>query len=135
MDNFGDYIYIILLVIAAISGFLKKRANKEPQTETAPQKSWEELMQDLEAETEAEKQAAATAVVPEVVGVQRQAATASHSANAYEKQQATPKSTTKRGYTPIEQIEAYALDEIQFSTPSDARQAFIYAEIFQRKWT
>ena len=50
MDNLGDYIYLVLLVIAGLTSLLGKRKKSEARKQrpvVLSEKSWEERMRDL----------------------------------------------------------------------------------------
>lgn len=146
MDSFGDYIYLIILVVAGLSSLLKKKKNAdvlkpapietefEPEPETEPEADWEDVLRNLNPETKTElkkevvvEKAAFNPIITyetvDDVSVMRA------------KKQVSRNTTSKRKiFNEDEPPTISAIDDIQFNSIDDARKAFIYSEIFNRKY-
>lgn len=141
MDSLGDYIYIVIIAIAALSSIFKKKKEKQPAPETGSDSSsddFEELLRELLPQKN----------TPPVV--QPEAAIEKKSNNtviSYEntsdfgklkaKKQVTKQTAdikTHEKEKPIATASLNAEDRVTIQTPEDAKRAFIYAEIFNRKY-
>jgi hypothetical protein len=155
MDSLGDYIYLIILVIAALSGMLKKK-KKSADINTAPAKpkrSWEDVLRELTPidEEEAEEEytepafdnatpATASPAMVEYVKVEPA------KIMSYENTEDSSKLRAQRNMSNIssknkpsnakkEIVTAITVEnEFSLDTPDEARRAFIYSEIFNRKY-
>ena len=146
MDSLGDYIYLILLVLAGLSGLLKKKketsSSKPKSNPTTTKKSWEDVLRDLvpieEEETfrTPELVTQATTKVPEpflnfentaesIIPLDKKPTTRFvNTFLAKEKVDNQQNMDTTNGF----------LAQIQLNTLDDAKRAFVYSEIFNRKY-
>lgn len=149
MEGIGDYIYLIILAIAGLSGLLKK---KKPETTTdqapaKPKRTWEDVLREL---TPIDEEEEIKPEVPQQVKPHRPAQVQRHKQPeqprhaSYEtvedvstmraKKNVVPTATTNRPRA-ITTPEPEIRGEFQISTPEEARRAFIYSEIFNRKYS
>lgn len=139
MDNFTDYIYFIALcVIPLISALSKKKGkndesieplNDEEQNEV-PVQSWEELMEQLKQKTE-------KTVNPQPIIVnQTNEKTYKEKTQKKTDSQYKIKKNATVVNTPIEVKEPNTENNNvwAFDTTDDTKRAFVYSEIFNRKY-
>jgi len=141
MDSLGDYIYIIILAIAGLSGLLKKK--KKTETSSAPKttkRSWEDVLKEL---TPVESEPEPAIFEPEPVPVVQKIETpkvVSYETVSDPSELRSKKSVShisspiKHKKEKIEIIEERTALEFSLNSPEDARRAFIYSEIFNRKY-
>ena len=145
MDSLGDYIYIVIIAIAALSSIFKKKKKKEkqPAPETGSDSSsddFEELLRELLPQKN-------TPPVVQPEAITEKKAKASNTIISYENttdfSQLKAKKHVNRQPTEnqIRETEKLTLERersaenlVTIQTPEDARKAFIYAEIFNRKY-
>lgn len=141
MDSLGDYIYIIILAIAGLSGLLKKK--KKTETSSAPKstkRSWEDVLRELtpiEPEPEPVIFEPEPAPVAKTIEPQKIISyeTVSDPSELRSKKSASHFSPPKKQKKEeIEVIEEKPVLEFSLNSPDDARRAFIYSEIFNRKY-
>ncbi|MEG1544066.1 MAG: hypothetical protein RR382_06015 [Tannerellaceae bacterium] len=156
MDNAGDWLYIVFLVVAGLSGLIGSGKKKKKQTEVlgqpgreitteaepAPEKGFWEILQEMQQGEEAPKPAPRpVSVAPQPVRKAKQnTATAflseedriykAHVPESHIPMLATPPTI---GRFAEEEQEGTDLD-ISFRDPADLRKAVIYAEILNRKY-
>ena len=144
MDSFGDYIYLIILVVAGLSGLFRKK--KQPDnmnpTPAAPKRSWEDVLRNLVPVEEEQK------VEPkyEKPILPKKKQSVPQPAMNYDK---TEGSTGLRATKQVSQLVSHQrvlvdeikdeepksfLQDIQLHSLEDAKRAFIYSEIFNRKY-
>ncbi len=143
MDSLGDYIYIIILAIAGLSGLLKK--NKKAETSSAPKttkRSWEDVLREL-TPVEPEPEPASNVFEPEPIPVIQKVEpqkvvsyeTISDPSELRSKKSVSHiSSPVKHKKEKIEIIEERPALEFSLNSPEEARRAFIYSEIFNRKY-
>lgn len=149
MDNLGDYIYLVLLVIAGLTSLLgkrKKAENGKQRPVVSSDKSWEERMRDLSRmpmpqneepeETdvmaepeELEYEMQEKEVIPAVSKV-------APKENILQPTQIHIVPTSSKPQSqPLDGTEELPTDECwTMAGVEDARRAFVYSEIFNRKY-
>ena len=156
MEGIGDYIYLIILALAGLSGLLKKKkpANADQdQAPAKPKRTWEDVLRELtpidQEEIVKEKEIAKAKEV-KVENVEEPIKRIKVEPSPYisyetsgdkssmkaRKQVSQLKSSTKSA--PLEVIEVVPtrnfLTDFKLDSPEDARRAFVYSEIFNRKY-
>lgn len=134
MEDFGDYFYLIVIAIAALSSLFKK---KKPTAATVPHDEpidIEEQLRELFEEKKVQPQ-------PEIVKpVEKPKENSFSNYKSYETTTDTAslrahKQVTKIPKTPVQmQEEVPAMLTVELDTVEQARKAFIYSEIFNRKY-
>ena len=138
MDSLGDYIYVILIAIAGISSLLKKKKNTTGSSAPkSTKRSWEDILKELtpvESEPEVYEEAIETAPVvvetPKVISYE----TTDDSSSLRSKKSVTHISSSNKKSNKTEVIEVDQELSISLNTTNEARRAFIYSEIFNRKY-
>ncbi|MDD3322144.1 MAG: hypothetical protein PHS59_11955 [Paludibacter sp.] len=139
MDSLGDYIYIILIAVAVLGSLLKKKKNTTGSTKPiSTKRSWEDVLKELTpVENEPEEFEEIIEPAPIVIETPK--------IISYETIDDSSKLRSKRNVTQISSsninhnkedvivVEKPELS-ISFSSVNDARRAFLYAEIFNRKY-
>lgn len=140
MDSLGDYIYIVLIAIAALSSIFKKK--KEQPAPQADADSSSDDFEDLLRELLPQKKTAPVAQ-PEAAIEKKSNNTVISYENTSDfgklkaKKQVTKQTAdikTHEKEKPIATASLNAEDRVTIQTPEDAKRAFIYAEIFNRKY-
>lgn len=140
MDSLGDYIYIVLIAIAALSSIFKKK--KEQPAPQADADSSSDDFEDLLRELIPQKNTAPVAQ-PEAAIEKKSNNTVISYENTTDFSQLKAKKHVNRQPTEnqIRETEKLTLERernsenrVEMQTPEDARKAFIYAEIFNRKY-
>jgi len=144
MDSIGDYFYLIVLVIAGLSSLLKKKKqplnpNAIPSAPEKPKRSWEEVLRDLvpveEEVIEKPILQKEKPVIPAPVINYQNEGTSSLRGTKQVSQLISQKKHTDINddvneiYQPVN-----ILHEISLNSIHEARKAFIYSEIFNRKY-
>ena len=141
MDDIGDYIYLIIIAIAGLSGLLKKKKEKptpmpiEDDPSTVMEDVWEDFLPDNPVvrvpepkesffEWEIKEKKIATYENTDDPNTLR-------AKNKVEKYKSSMKSTPKKI---VVEENVSAEYDIEFKTVEDARTAFIYAEIFNKRY-
>lgn len=143
----GEYAYLIILIIAALSGLLKK---KKPAANTnsapaKPKRTWEDVLKELtpidQEDIEPERQ-----ITPEAPIKIKQKKAPVEQEMSYETLKDTSVLKAKKqvaqtvvahhsNFDTIDKKNAEdSFDEVQFETLEDAKRAFIYSEIFNKKY-
>lgn len=144
MDSIGDYFYLILLILAGLSGLLKKKkvtttSNPNP---TTTKKSWEEVLRDL-IPIEEEETLKTTEVVTQVTTKAPEPflnfETSAEFIVPLDKKPTTRFVNTFFAMEKVEnqqnnEITNGFLGQIQLNSLEDAKRAFVYSEIFNRKY-
>jgi hypothetical protein len=146
MDNFGDYIYLIIIIIAGLSGLLKKR--KDNQTKHTPVEEdengggFEDVLRELLPEREDLK----PEPIPAPVSVYEPIRSAKVTGSEFVSYETTNDISSLKAkkqvtsYSPKQTLEVESekgdLDSlnVMINDADDARQAFIYSEVFNRKY-
>lgn len=145
MDNIGDWLYIVILVITGISGLFSKykkkqtkpvqRPNKEvcAEPEVTPQKGfWEIFKEMLEPEQEEPEQEMKRQAIKEVVQEKKHLEPKSVVVSADEPPVTEHLEQHKQPVTTSESNIPSA--EVEFGMVIDWRKAVVYAEILNRKY-
>jgi hypothetical protein len=144
MDSLGDYLYLIIIAIAGISGLLKKK--KDPTKSAAPsttKRSWEDVLRELTPiENEEVEEKYVEPVYTKVEPVKLEPAkvmsyeTIDDSSKLRAKRNTSTITSSNKSY-PDQKKVALAVqsdNEYALNSPEEARRAFIYSEIFNRKY-
>lgn len=137
MDSIGDYIYLIIIIIAALSGILKKKKPVQSHTPDSEPQDFEEVLRELIPQE--------PAIVPQQpFKAQTQKETASIisyentddiSALKAKKQVSNLNHDMQRAEKiKIAEDEKNKNNEIHLNSAEEAKRAFIYAEIFNKKY-
>lgn len=146
MDNIGDYLYLLIIAVAAISGLLKKKAKNAESHELPKQPrkkafDFDEILRELIPEE------VKPVAPPKPVVYQPITKAATNEELSYETASDPSALRAKKhisklanDLTEIKPIEIQSSEpvsqgvNVSLETVEDARQAFIYAEIFNRKY-
>ncbi len=141
MDDIGDYIYLIIIAIAGLSGLLKKKKEKptpmpiEEDSATVMEAAWEDFLPDnpvvrvpepKDSFFDWENKATKIATYENTDDPSKLRAK-----NSVEKYKSSMKQAPKKL---VVEEQVYPELNIELSTIEDARNAFIYAEIFNKKY-
>jgi len=139
MESLGDYFYLIIIAVVAISSLLKKKTkdtvlNDNPES-TNPE--WEEVLRELTLPDEEPVLPQATVIVDtaeplllnnnETTTESSRFSTKPHFSTTNKIHQSTPKNDHEEAG--IQDITNYQLDTVE-----EAQRAFVYSEIFSRKY-
>jgi len=149
MDDFGNYIYLIIVVIAAISGIFKKKKKDTPRPVQTPKTDIEDILREFMVDKNPVHKEPAPAVVfaddileqtkPEPI-ISYESVTDSSVLRAKKQvveqhSHVAPKHAEMKKLHKDFEIKTH---EIKSETPSftaeEARKAIIYAEIMNRKY-
>ncbi len=133
--EFGDILYIVVLIVFILSGFLKKKkkvATKD-QANPTPSFSGNEMQNydDWYTEKEAERPYVKEKPLNEEIIINYNSAKDISSYKSRQKQEI--KETKKYDDSKITNEDDF-LSQIELNTQEQAKKAFIYSEIFQRKY-
>ena len=145
MDNLGDWLYIVFLIIAAVSGLLgsgkkKKRPSEVlgqpdrdivPEQEKAPEKSFWEMLEEMQEGKPKPAQVPKPATRPAIKEKEKQRLALSPFLNNESK---FTKTIPTAQVTMQEEEEHSAIPNLSFSDPDEIKKAIIYSEIFNRKY-
>ncbi|MBN2659861.1 MAG: hypothetical protein JXR54_01175 [Tannerellaceae bacterium] len=145
MDNLGDWLYIVFLIIAAVSGLLgsgkkKKRPSEVlgqpdrdivPEQEKAPEKSFWEMLEEMQEGKPKPAQVSKPATRPAMKVKEKQRLAPSPFLNNESK---FTKTIPTAQVTMQEEEEHSAIPNLSFSDPDEIKKAIIYSEIFNRKY-
>ncbi|MDR2149025.1 MAG: hypothetical protein LBE91_21500 [Tannerella sp.] len=150
MEDLGNYIYVIVIVIAALSGLLGKSKKKQPATTQKPQQQsppseWEDVLGELfgtpKSKPQTQPQPVSRPVSPTVTKPQMQAPKSAYKPIYQSIDEIRP---PEEGVRAIETKETNILDMEEDMTglslddiPNEAedwRKVFVYNEIFNRKY-
>ncbi|MFR8359673.1 MAG: hypothetical protein ACLVEJ_31190 [Parabacteroides sp.] len=141
MDNVGDWIYIVFLIVAAISGLFSSKTKKkrptqvlgQPGHDTYPEEntsSGKGFWEILEEATTPQKPEAPTAPIHK----KKKKTPASKPFLSTEQEiQKSKVSSSQPMNFPIEE-EHSMLEDIEFNNAEELRKAVIYSEILNRKY-
>lgn len=146
MDDIGDYIYLIIIAIAGLSGLLKKKKEKptpmpiEEDPSTVMEDVWEDFLPDnpvvkvpepkesfFEWEIK-EKKIATYENTDDVSTIRAKKSFEKNSSNLIHKN-LVPQAAKEQVFT-----DDFEDLNIMLNTAEDARKAFIYAEIFNKRY-
>ncbi|MCE5332345.1 MAG: hypothetical protein LLF95_09420 [Bacteroidales bacterium] len=137
MDSIGDYIYLIIIIIAALSGILKKKKPvQSPAPDSEPQ-DFEEILRELipqepvivpQQSFNAQTQKETASIISyentddiSALKAKKQVSNLNHDMQSAEK-------------IKIAEDENNINNEIHLNSAEEAKRAFIYAEIFNKKY-
>ena len=135
MDDFGDIIYLIIVIGAVISGLIKKgrkkpEANPRPiATEQEEDDGWKEIFKQMIPE---EQKPQPVYQAPQPAPKYQSYETATNYDDLRIKNRFATVETDFEEETNEETADI--MSEISLATPSDARTAFVYAEILTKKY-
>lgn len=145
MDNPGDWLYIVFLIVAAISGLVSSGKKKQrsgqrmgqperdiiPEHKKTQEKGFWEILEEMQQENPKPRQTPVQKVKPlpkEQARISKAPApflTAESSVAPMIQPTVSPEQKEK---------ESNILSEISFSDPDELKKAVIYSEIFNRKY-
>ena len=145
MDNLGDWLYIVFLIVAAVSGLFgsgkkKKRQTEvlgrpdseiEPETQKPAQKSFWEMLEEMQEGKPKPAQVPKPATRPAIKEKEKQRLAPSPFLNNESK---FTKTIPTAQVTMQEEEEHSAIPNLSFSDPDEIKKAIIYSEIFNRKY-
>lgn len=145
MDNLGDWIYIVFLIVAAVSGlFSSKNKKKRPtqvlgqpeydttkEQQTPSGKGFWEILE--EATNERPKQKTVTSTIPEKKKNKKDTRQPNPFLSAEQNIHQSKVNPTPPVNFPIEE-EHVLLEDIEFNNAEELRKAVIYSEILNRKY-
>ncbi len=141
MDDIGDYIYLIIIAIAGLSGLLKKKKEKPTPMpiEEDPSTGMEDVWKDFLPDNPVVRVPEPKESFFEWENKERKIATyentddpnALRAKNKVEKYKSSMKSAPNKTVVEEKVSDEY---DIEFKTVEDARTAFIYAEIFNKRY-
>ena len=148
MDDFGDYIYVILIAIAGLSSLLKKKKEKptptpvEEEYKPITEDIWEDFLPENPVVRVPEPQTGFFDWEKKETKIATYENTKDVNALRAKKSVERNKSSVGRNQSSVQKApkklviveEVYPDLNIEFSTVEDARTAFIYAEIFNKKY-
>lgn len=146
MDSIGDYVYLIVIVIAAISGILKKKTkeNAKPVAAPAPKDrtSLDDMIREFMNETKQEEQKKAEAVPEPVVFKPRPYEKVVSYENTADASELRAKKEIIKHNTELKKSHSDLIpknilsnrEEIFEMSAEDARKAIIFSEIINRKY-
>ena len=148
MDNLGDWLYIVFLIVAAVSGLFgsgkkEKRQTEvlgrpdseiEPEPQKPPQKSFWEMLEEMQEEKPKAKSMPAPQPTarPVIKSKDKQPQTRTPFLNTENQHPSTIKSSPELQLEPED--ENSVMQGITFTDAEDLKKAVIYSEIFNRKY-
>lgn len=143
MDNAGDWLYIVFLIVAGISGLLSSKKKKKHPTEVlgqpgreivvehkeAPQKGFWELLEEMQQEK-------TQPVQPVVTSKKKQKTPKAASPASFENIKNASKATfiARQSIMADNPVDDSLLDDMDFDNAAELRKAVIYSEILNRKY-
>ena len=114
-----DILFIVGLILFFLltSGFAKKTGGKEPSSK----KSFEEIFPEITEWSKPERKKTAS---PSVMNTSKENSSGTENFRKAPHSSSIPKASAQKSVS----------DEIRLQTPEEARRAFIYSEIFKRKY-
>jgi hypothetical protein len=141
MDSFGDYIYIIAIIVAGLSSFLKKKktdtsSDSKPRTS---KRNWEDVIKDLiPIEEDVEPDVQYKPIIEKKVAdnqIKKTIFNEGTSSLRGTKQVSQLISQKKQSIEDDKDTEVESIfNDYSFESIGDAKRAFIYSEIFNRKY-
>lgn len=130
MDSIGDYIYLIIIIIAALSGIFKKNKPKTVRQTTMPE------IDEMDEMEEPFFQDIKTAKGNETIYQPLSFDTATDFSKLKAQKQVviTSKFTNTNEVLNLESEETTNETEYKFETYDDVKKAVVYSEIFNRKY-
>ena len=136
MDDFGDIIYLLLVVGAVISGLVKKVRKAKPEAKPRPviieKKEYDDDWKDVFRQHAPEEHVQSVYQAPQPASKYQSYETTTNYDDLRIKNRFATVVTDFEEETNEETVDI--MSEISLATPSDARTAFVYAEILTRKY-
>lgn len=145
MDNLGDWIYIVFLIVAAVSGLFSSKKNKKRPTQVLGQPG-----NDMVPEEEATSDKGFWEILEEVKNTQprKQAPTVAQTSKRKKKNEKPAQNPFLTAEKEIQKSKAVSsrpvnfpteedsnlLEDIEFNNLEELRKAVIYSEILNRKY-
>ena len=136
MDDFGDIIYLLVVIGAVISGLIKKSRKTKPETNPRPvateqeeNDDWKDIFRQY---TQEEQKPQPVYQAPQPAPKYQSYETATNYDDLRIKNRFATVETDFEEETNEETADI--MSEINLATPSDAKTAFVYAEILTRKY-
>lgn len=140
MDSLGDYIYLIILAVVGISSLLKKKKVKPDATAipSIPEQDWEDEMRERNFEEDIEieeiKPSRENQVIP-MSGASYNLPDEGTSSLRFNKKVSNTRTSKKPKKDESETAKpGKAPQQIQLTNLQEAKNAFIYSEIFNKKY-
>ena len=139
MDSIGNYIYLIIIVSVGVISLLKKKpdTNANDEVPTPPSTDWEEILREI-IEPKTEEVDIPAANIEEPVEVEKVVSFENtNNTNVLRaKKQVSNLITNQPIHTSSIEIieEEMDTDLYQIQSINDAKKAFIYSEIFSKKY-
>lgn len=156
MEGLGDYIYLLVILVAGLSSLLKKRKKQSGDYSESELPDMDDVLPEYDVFEETEPQFRPVYTQPTTsdpvstaskysTPITTENSMQSRSKPIYEsvRDAKLMQSRNLKKSTPISEIEAFKqvdevpdtfVESIQFETVEDAKRAFVYAEIFNRKY-
>ncbi len=137
MDSIGDYIYLIIIIIAALSGILKKKKPVQSRTPDSEPQDFEEVLRELIPQEPAivPQQSFKAQTQKETASIINYENTDDISALKAKKRVSNLNHDMQRAEKiKIAEDENNINNEIHLNSAEEAKRAFIYAEIFNKKY-
>jgi len=143
MREVGDYIYLVLIIIAALSSVFKKKKEKTGTSTPQPEKKkpdFKEILKEFLPDDE-EKPLPQPVLIPTEVKPAEKAVVTYENTTDYSALKAKKQVNNDIVNNQIHEKRKFGDTDpigdtpaIEFSTAEDARKAFIYSEIFNKKY-
>lgn len=145
MDNLGDWIYIVFLIVAAVSGLFSSKKNKKrptqvlghpvnesiPEEDTTSDKGFWEILEEVK-KTQPRKQA------PTIVQTQKKKKIKDKpSQNPFLTAESEIQRSKAASSRPVDfptEEDSSLLEDVEFNNLQELRKAVIYSEILNRKY-
>ena len=146
MDSLGDYIYLIVIVIAALSSILKKKKKVQQSEQELPEAfpdfpDLDDVIPEPEVRRVPEPVFVAPATPVKSVTQAPVQKTAFDKIASYENTNDMSKLRAKMSVKPNREFVSMEVEkddtpvfEIQLDSVEEAKRAFVYAEVFNRKY-
>ena len=144
MREVGDYIYLVLIIIAALSSVFKKKKEKTGPSIPQPEKKipdFKEILKEFLPEEEQKPLPQPAVLIPAEVKVAEKAVVTYENTTDYNALKAKKQVNNDIVNNQIHEKRKFSdtdlIDEtpaIEFNNTDDARKAFIYSEIFNKKY-
>lgn len=145
MDNSGDWIYIVFLVVAAISGLLNTKGKKKHPTEVLGQPGYDMLPEEKSSsekgfwevfeEMTAQPQEPASSYSKKHKPKKKKKAQQPEAFLSHElTEPPNPQTGTPLAATFSDNDASFSSEDIEFNNLNEVRKAIIYSEILNRKY-
>lgn len=142
MREVGDYIYLVIIIIAALSGIFKKKKEKSLSSPLPERKmrNFEEILQEMLPMQEeppvlqpVSKPIESTFEAQPILAYENTTDFSTLKAQKHVNRELTNNQIRENKKIVDEEL-ANEIIKIEFCSPDDARKAFIYSEIFNKKY-